>query len=172
MMVLAKAYLQEPKWLNEGYVATFDEQWWRENGVYSAGYLALLTMSLLGTVDEGTIGMLEWLNTFPPLLVTSSLIGRFCDDIGSSEFEHKRKHQYGVSWEKAKEEIKVMALDLWKTLNQELVVRPHHLPFPVLMRFLNLSRVIEVFYKKTDMFTYPELMKDYVVSLFLDNISV
>lgn len=98
------------------------------------------------------------------------------------QFEHKRKHigtaidcymkQYGVSWQKAKEEIKVMALDLWKSLNQELMTRPHQFPLHVLMRFLNLSRVMEVYYKKTDIFTYPELMKDYVASVFLDKIPI
>ncbi|KAL1217279.1 Alpha-humulene/(-)-(E)-beta-caryophyllene synthase [Cardamine amara subsp. amara] len=97
-------------------------------------------------------------------------------------FEHKRKHivtaidcymkQYGVSWEEAREEIKVMASDSWKTINQELMTKPCQFSFPVVMRFLNLSRVMEVFYKKTGIFTQPELMKDYVVSLFLDKIPI
>ncbi|EOA25478.1 hypothetical protein CARUB_v10018817mg [Capsella rubella] len=180
MQVTAKSYIQEAKWLNQDYVATFDE--YKENGVYSASFLALSTVSFLGKVDEVTLDVLEWLNTFPPLLVSSSLIGRFCNDIASCEFEHKRKHivtsidcymkQYGVSWEKATEEIKVMASDSWKTLNQELMMKPHQFPFSVVMRFLNLSRVMEVFYKKTDIFTQPELMKDYVVSLFLNKIPI
>lgn len=83
MMVAIKSYIQEARWLNKGYVATFDE--YRENGTNSACYFVMLTMSLLGTVDEWTLGVLEWLSTSPPLLVTSSLIGRFCDDIVSSE---------------------------------------------------------------------------------------
>lgn len=98
------------------------------------------------------------------------------------QFEHKRKHvgtaidccmkQCGVSWEKAKEEIRVMALDSWKSLNQELMTKPHPFPLPIVMRFLNLSRVIEVFYKNTDSYTHPELMKHHVVSLFLDKIPI
>lgn len=98
------------------------------------------------------------------------------------QFEHKRKHvgtaidcymkQYGVSWEKAKEEVQVMALDLWKSLNEELMAKPHQFPFPILMRFLNLSRVIEVFYKYADTYTHPELIKHHVVSLFIDNIPI
>ncbi|VVB05038.1 unnamed protein product [Arabis nemorensis] len=176
----AKSYIQEAKWLNEDYVATFEE--YKENGVYSANFLALSTISFLGKVDEGTLEVLEWLSTFPPLLVTSSLIGRLCDDIASCKFEHKRKHvgtsidcymkQYGVSWEKAKEDLKVMALDSWKSLNQELMTKPHQFPFPIVTRFLNFSRAVEVLYKDNDIFTHPELMKDYVVSLFLDNIPI
>ncbi|KAG7564983.1 Isoprenoid synthase domain superfamily [Arabidopsis suecica] len=180
MIVTAKAYFQEAKWLSEDYVATFDE--YKENGVYSSSYLALLTGSFLGMVDEGTLDVFEWLSTFPPLLVTSALIGRLCGDIASCKFEHKRKHvgtsidcymkQYGISWEKAEEEIKIMALDSWKSLNQELMTRDHSFPFPIVMRFLNLSRVVEVFYKDADIFTHPELMKHHVVSLFLNKISI
>lgn len=83
MMVTAKAYLQEAKWLNEDYVATFEE--YKENGVYSASYLAMLTVTFLGMVDEGTLDVFEWLSTFPPLLVTCALIGRLCGDIASYE---------------------------------------------------------------------------------------
>jgi len=83
MIVTAKAYLQEAKWLSEDFVATFDE--YKENGVYSSSYLALLTGSFLGMVDEGTLDVFEWLSTFPPLLVTSALIGRLCGDIASCE---------------------------------------------------------------------------------------
>ncbi|KAL9309701.1 putative terpene synthase, metal-binding domain, isoprenoid synthase domain superfamily [Arabidopsis thaliana] len=98
------------------------------------------------------------------------------------QFEHKRKHvgtsidcymkQYGISWEKAEEEIKIMALDSWKSLNQELMTRDHSFAFPIVMRFLNLSRVVKVLYKDTDIFTHPELMKHHVVSLFLNRISI
>ncbi|CAA7056029.1 unnamed protein product [Microthlaspi erraticum] len=180
IMVSAKSYLQEAKWLNEDCVATFEE--YKENGVYSASYLVMLTVTFLGMVDEGTLDVFKWLSTFPPLLATSALIGRLCGDIASCEFEHKRKHvgtsidwymkEYGVSWEKAEEEIKIMALDAWKTLNQELMKRPHPFPFPIVMRFLNFSRVIEVFYKDADIFTEPKLMKHHVVSLFLHNIPI
>ncbi|XP_010412653.1 PREDICTED: alpha-humulene/(-)-(E)-beta-caryophyllene synthase-like [Camelina sativa] len=180
MIVTAKAYLQEAKWLSQDYVATFKE--YKENGVYSSSYLALLSGSFLGMVDEGTLDVFEWLSTFPPLLVNSALIGRLCGDIASCEFEHKRKHvgtsidcymnQYGISWEKAEEEVKIMALDSWKDFNQEMMKRDHSFPYPVVMRFLNLSRVVEVFYKDTDVFTYPELMKHHVVSLFLNKLSI
>ncbi|CAH2064754.1 unnamed protein product [Thlaspi arvense] len=180
MMVNARAYLREAKWLSQDYVATFDE--YKENGIYSACYLAILTVSFLEMVDEATLDVFKWLSTIPPLLVSSALIARLCDDIATSEFERKRKHvgtaidcyvkQYGVSREKALEEVKVMALDSWKSLNQELMTRPQPFPFPIIVRFLHLSRVIEVFYKDTDIFTQPELMKDYVVSLFLENIVI
>ncbi|XP_010480293.1 PREDICTED: alpha-humulene/(-)-(E)-beta-caryophyllene synthase-like [Camelina sativa] len=180
MMEVAKAYLQEAKWLSEDYVATLKE--YAENGAKSSCYLSLLTISFLGMVDEGTLDVLEWLSTSPPILMNSSLIGRFYDDLTSCEFEHKRKHvgtaidcymkQYGVSWEKAKEEIQVMALDLWKSLNQELMTKPHQFPFPITMRFLNLSRVIEIFYKYADTYTHSELLKHHVVSLFIDNIPI
>lgn len=83
IMEVSKAYLQEVKWISQDYVATFKE--YKENGAKSSCYLLLLTISFLGMVDEGTIDVLEWLSTYPPILVDSSLIGRFCDDITSFE---------------------------------------------------------------------------------------
>ncbi|WZY98621.1 hypothetical protein YC2023_070950 [Brassica napus] len=41
--------------------------------------------------------------------------------------------------------------------------RPLPSPFPIVTQFLNLSRVVEVFYKDGDIFTHPELTQDYVI---------
>ncbi|XP_010546417.1 PREDICTED: alpha-humulene/(-)-(E)-beta-caryophyllene synthase-like [Tarenaya hassleriana] len=176
---LGSSYYQEAKWSNEDYIAMFDE--YKENGVFSNGYYSTVATSFAGMTDVCKLDVYEWLSLQPKVLVASEIITRFMDDITSYEFEHKRKHvgtaidcymkQYGVSKEKATEEIERIISETWKDLNQELM-RPYSMPRPILIRILNLTRVIEVFYKYQDSYTHPEFLKDYVVSLFTESIPV
>ena len=97
------------------------------------------------------------------------------------QFERKRKHvatgidfymkQFGVSKERAAEEIFNIVSNAWKDLNQELM-RPHSVNFSLLMPILNLSRVIHVFYRYQDAYTHPEFLKEHVVSLLVENIPI
>ncbi|KAJ0260151.1 Terpene synthase [Hirschfeldia incana] len=177
--VTAIGYMQEVRWVNKDYVPTFDE--YKKNGVYFWSYLEMATGAFLG-MEDASIDAFEWLTTPPKLLVSAALIGRLYNDIASYRFEHKRKHvgtsidcymkQYGVSWEEALGEIKRMGSDSWKDLNQELMSRPYPFSFPLVMPFLNLSRVIEVYYKDEDIFTHSVFLKDYVVSLIIDSIPI
>lgn len=79
--------------------------------------------------------------------------------------------QFGVSKELAVEEMVNIVSDAWKDLNQELM-RPHVIPFPLLMRAFNLSRVIDVFYRYQDSYTHPEFLKEHVVSLLIETIPI
>ncbi|XP_010545915.1 PREDICTED: alpha-humulene/(-)-(E)-beta-caryophyllene synthase-like [Tarenaya hassleriana] len=178
-ILTAKGYHKEAKWLREDYVATFKE--YKENGIFLCAYYAAITSSFVGTGDVAKLDAFEWLSSYPKVFVASLIISRFMDDISTYEFEHKRKHvgtaidcymkEYGVAKGKAIEEIQNIIMDSWKELNQELM-RPHLFPFPLLMRILNLTRVIDVFYKYQDLFTNPELLRDDVVSLFIEEIPI
>ena len=79
--------------------------------------------------------------------------------------------QFGVSKERAAEEIFNIVSNAWKDLNQELM-RPHSVNFSLLMPILNLSRVIHVFYRYQDAYTHPEFLKEHVVSLLVENIPI
>lgn len=79
--------------------------------------------------------------------------------------------QFGVSKERAVEVMGNIVSDAWKDLNQELM-RPHVFPFPLLMRVLNLSRVIDVFYRYQDAYTNPKLLKEHIVSLLIETIPI
>ncbi|XP_024006326.1 alpha-humulene/(-)-(E)-beta-caryophyllene synthase isoform X1 [Eutrema salsugineum] len=175
----ANGYMQEAKWLKNNYIATFDE--YKENAILSSGYYPLIAMTFAGMGDVAKLDAFEWLSSNPKIRVASEIISRFTDDISSYEFEHKREHvatgidcymkQFGVSKEQAVEAIDNIVSDAWKDLNQELM-RPHSCPFPLLMRFLNLSRVIDVFYRYQDAYTHPEFLKEHIVSLFIENIPI
>ncbi|KFK27691.1 hypothetical protein AALP_AA8G415900 [Arabis alpina] len=175
----ANGYMQEARWLKKDHIATFDE--YKENAILSSGYYPLIAMTFAGMGDFAKVDAFEWLSSHPKIRVASEIISRFTDDISSYEFERKREHvatgidcymeQYGVSKEKAVEEIESIVLDAWKDMNQELM-KPHSCPFPLLMRILNLSRVIDVFYRYQDAYTHPEALKEHIVSLFIENIPI
>ncbi|CAB4308041.1 unnamed protein product [Prunus armeniaca] len=56
---------------------------------------------------------------------------------------------------------------LWKDINEELLIRPTDVPRPVLMRTLNLTRVVDLLYKRGEASTHVgKQMKDTVTSLF------
>ena len=79
------------------------------------------------------------------------------------QFEQKRGHfasgvecymkQYGVSEKEVYEKFLQQVEDEWKGINEELL-RPTNVPMPLLMRVLNLSRVIDVIYIGEDGYTH------------------
>lgn len=77
--------------------------------------------------------------------------------------------QFCVSKEQAVQVIANIVSTAWKDLNRELM-RPHSFCFPFLIRILNLSRVIDVFYRYTDAYTNPKFLKEHIVSLIIENI--
>ena len=73
--------------------------------------------------------------------------------------------QHGVSEQVAYDELNKQVVDAWKDINEECI-RPTAFPMPLLMRVLNLTRVIDVVYKERDDYTFVgEGMKDNVASV-------
>uniref|UniRef100_M4FIJ1 Uncharacterized protein n=2 Tax=Brassica campestris TaxID=3711 RepID=M4FIJ1_BRACM len=173
----ANGYMQEAKWLRKDYTAKFDE--YKENAILSSAYYTMMAMTFAGMGDFTKLDAFEWLSSHPKIRVASEIICRFTNDITSYEFEHKREHvatgidcymkQFCVSKERAVQVITNIVSNAWKDLNQELM-RPHSFRFPFLIRILNLSRVIDLFYRYTDAYTNPEFLKEHIVSLLIENI--
>ena len=78
--------------------------------------------------------------------------------------------EYGVSKEKAMEELEKMCANAWKDMNEEFM-KPFPVPKPLLVGIVNLARVVEVFYQYDDALTNPSELKDHVTLLFLQPIN-
>lgn len=98
------------------------------------------------------------------------------------QFEQKRGHvasaielymkEHGVSEQETEKELRKRVLDAWKDIN-EAFLRPTAVQVPILMRILNLSRVIHVLYSDGDNYTHSgTLLKDHVTSLFVSPLPV
>jgi len=98
------------------------------------------------------------------------------------QFEHERVHvasavdccmkQYGISQEEAYKLILKEIEDLWRVMNEECL-KLHHIPRPVLECILNFARVTHFIYEDfEDKYTNPDLLKEYIVALLVDPISI
>ena len=62
--------------------------------------------------------------------------------------------------------------DAWKDINEECL-KPRDVPMPLLMRVVNLARVMDVVYKDEDNYTHAGgIMKDFVESVCINPIPI
>ncbi|GAB4850253.1 hypothetical protein Ancab_029549, partial [Ancistrocladus abbreviatus] len=162
MKILVRAYFEESKWLNKGYMPTMEE--YMKVALVSGGYQMLSITSLIGMEDNEREEDFEWLLSGPKILQAITVISRLMDDMVS----HK---QYGVSEEQACHELNKQVEDAWKDVNQACL-NPTATSSSVLTRMVNLARVIDLVYKEDDCYTHSTKMKDYVTSLFVDSIEI
>lgn len=60
----------------------------------------------------------------------------------------------------------------WKDINKECL-RPTAVPMLIVIRVLNLTRILDVVYKEVDGYSHPEkVLKDHVISLFVNPIAI
>ncbi|XP_074321458.1 (-)-drimenol synthase-like [Silene latifolia] len=182
MKAQCRAYFQEAKWCNQKYVPSYDE-YLDSAAITTAGYTLMSAATYLGMGELATEEAFEWLSQTPKPVKASCIIGRLIGDIASYKLEKNRDHvasavqcymsQYGVSEEEAEEKLRELVEDAWKDLNQEML-RPTKLPRPMMMRILNLSRVIEVFYRlgEDDYSVVSENMKEKIHAVLIDPVMV
>ena len=81
-------------------------------------------------------------------------------------------NENGSTYEEACEKCRRMAADAWKDINKECL-KPLPAPMPILMRIVNLTRAIEVFYHHRDGYTNPTYeTKERVLSVLVNPIPV
>uniref|UniRef100_A0A803MH01 Uncharacterized protein n=1 Tax=Chenopodium quinoa TaxID=63459 RepID=A0A803MH01_CHEQI len=155
MKAQCRGYFQEAKWCHEKYVPTYDE-YLNDAAIRTAGYTLMSGTTFLGMGELATKAAFEWVSQTPKPIKASCMIGRLIGDMASYKIERKRDHvasvvecymkQFRVTEEIALEELHNVVEDAWKDLNEEMF-RPTTFPRPLMNRILNLSRVIEVFYR-------------------------
>ncbi|RVW61551.1 Valencene synthase [Vitis vinifera] len=175
----ARAYFHEAKWLHEGRIPTVEE--YMSVAQVSSGDSMLTITSFIGMGKIVTKEAFDWVITNPKIVTASSVISRLMDDITSHKFEQKRGHvasgvecymkQYGASEEEVYDKFQKQVEDACKDINEEFL-RPTAVPMPLLMRVLNLSRVMYVIYTGGDGYTHVgKVMKNNVASLLIHPIA-
>ncbi|XP_042518576.1 (-)-germacrene D synthase-like [Macadamia integrifolia] len=179
MKAQVRSYLKEAKWFNKGYIPTFEE--YMQNASKSSAVTMVILNSLLGMGDVVTKEVLDWvMNERNKLLNASSLITRLMDDMVTNKAEQERGHvcsaiecyikQYGVSEQEVHDEFSRRVVDAWKDINEECL-KPTDVPMPVLLRCVNLTRIVDTIYKDKDSFTLAhEVLKEPITSLLFDPI--
>ena len=96
------------------------------------------------------------------------------------QFEQGRGHvasaveclvkQHRVGEQEAKEELQKLVVDVWKDINEECL-RPIAVPMQLLLRILNLTRVIDVLNSDKDNYAHVGTkLKNFVASLLINPI--
>ncbi|KAK4576358.1 hypothetical protein RGQ29_027073 [Quercus rubra] len=171
-----RASFHEAKWFHQKHIPTMDE--YMRIALVTSAYSMLATTSLVGMGDIVTKDSFEWLFSDPKMVRASAVVCRLMDDIVSHKFEQKRGHvasavecymaQHGGTEEEAINEFCKQVTDAWKDINKECLY-PTTVPMPILMRILNLARVIDVVYKDEDGYTHAGIvLKDFVTSMLID----
>nr|XP_043635533.1 beta-caryophyllene synthase-like [Erigeron canadensis] len=160
MKELIRSYMMEAKWANEGYIPTTEEN--MSLRFVSSGYSMLATTCLVGMGDIATHESMKWALAGPPLVKASCAIARLMDDIFSQREEKERKHvtssvesymkEYNVTEEYVHDLFNKKVEEAWKDINRELLMCKD-VPMPIIIRVINLTRVMDVLYKTKDSFT-------------------
>ncbi|XP_022734539.1 (+)-delta-cadinene synthase isozyme A-like [Durio zibethinus] len=155
-----QAYYVEAKWLHENHTPTLEE--YMSIALVTCGYQMLTIASFVGMEDTITKETFIWAFNDPKILRASTIIFRLMDDITGHKFEQERGHipsaiecymkQYGLSEQVAYNEFKKQIKDAWMDINEEFL-KPTVVPVAALNRILNLTRVIDLFYKDEDTYT-------------------
>ncbi|KAK4539106.1 hypothetical protein RGQ29_031971 [Quercus rubra] len=180
MKRLVRAYFDEAKWFYQNYIPTMEE--YMHVALKSSGLPMLTTISFVGMGDIVTKEAFDWTFSNPKIITASSVIGRLMDDMKSHKFEQERGHapsavecymkQHGVSEQVVHDEFNRQVANAWKDINEECI-RPTVVLRPLLMRCLNLTRVLDIIYKEGDNYTHVgKEMKDNVASVLIDPIPI
>ncbi|KAI3706246.1 hypothetical protein L6452_23857 [Arctium lappa] len=180
MKEFIRSYMMEAKWLHEGYIPTVDEH--MSNAFVSSGYSMLTTTCFVGMGEMVTDESFKWALKSPPIVKASCAIARLMDDISSHKEEQERDHvassvesymkQYDVTEEHAYKLIRKHINDAWKDISRESLICTD-VAMPLIMRVINLTRVMDVLYKNKDNFTHVgEEVIGHIKSLLVHDISL
>ncbi|KAF8019319.1 hypothetical protein BT93_G0101 [Corymbia citriodora subsp. variegata] len=175
-----RVYFLEAKWFYTNYTPTLGE--YMPLALLTSGYELSAITSLVGMGDVVTKHAFEWLLGDCKILKASQIINRLMNDVASHQFEQKREHvasavelfmkEHGVSKQETKKELWKRVADAWKDIN-EAFLHPTAVQVPILMRVLNLSRVIHVLYSDGDNYTHSRtVLRDHLTSLFVSPLPV
>ncbi|CAI0428584.1 unnamed protein product [Linum tenue] len=174
-------YLEEARWLDKGYVPTFEE--YRRVSSVSILYQWLAFAAFCGMGESAPKEVFDWLFTEPKLFVASSEHCRLMDDVVTHEFEQDRGHapssvecymkQYGVSRKEAIDVLSDLVEENWKIINGELLNPPAHVPKEILLIFLGFAQIMEVLYGDGDGYTNSKTTtKDMLTALLVTPFNV
>nr|QIT07369.1 beta-caryophyllene synthase 2 [Atractylodes lancea] len=179
MKELVTGYMTEAKWRNEGYIPTTEEH--ISVTFITCGFKLLVTSSFVGMGDIVTDESFKWISTHPPLVKASCAVCRFQDDIVTHKEEQQRKHvassvecylkQLDVTEDHVYDLLNKKVEGAWKEIIQESLMCKD-VPMALVIRVINMARLIDVLYKGKDHFTHvgDELI-NHIKSLLLDTMS-
>ncbi|KAH0681302.1 hypothetical protein KY284_022387 [Solanum tuberosum] len=177
MKEIVKSYYIEAEWFLEGKIPSFKE--YLGNALVTGTYYLLAPTSLLG-IKSASKKTFDWIMNKPKILVASAIIGRVIDDIATYKIEKEKgqlvtgiecyMQENNLSVEEASAQLSEIAENAWKDLNKECIKSTDSMPTEILMRVVNLTRLIDVVYKNNqDGYSDPKNNVKSVIEALLVN---
>ncbi|CAH8346016.1 unnamed protein product [Eruca vesicaria subsp. sativa] len=178
--ILVKGNLDLAKWAQIAHVPSFED--YMVVGEVEVSLYASIAATLMGMGHIASEEAYEWLKSRPKLIQAISINGRLMNDMTGFEDDMNRGYvttgvncymkQYGVTKAETFKELHKMRVHNDKIVNEELLTTKD-VPRRVLKQALNCARMANVAYGYGEGLTHPEgKIKDYIVSLYLDLISL
>ncbi|EOA32121.1 hypothetical protein CARUB_v10015372mg [Capsella rubella] len=172
---VGRAYHAIARWARTGDVPSFDD--YMEVVIEIAAMDDYVSYSLVAMEECEEKQLYEWFDSKPKIIHTLSVLFRLRNDIASFELEMSRGEvangvncymkQYGVTKEAAVKALSKIAKESYKMMMEELM-SSKDVPRQILVRVINIGRVIDLYYKEGDTFAAPDQkMKQLIASLFL-----
>ncbi|KAM0897968.1 hypothetical protein ACQ4PT_022203 [Festuca glaucescens] len=166
---VSECMLQEVVWREEGRVPSLYQH--LTVTTMTTFYWALACISFAGmSKDEETNKLIfDWVREFPTIIVNACTICRLMDDISGHERERDGNNvatavacyarDHATTDEDAKEALRLMVEDHWRSITKEFLGNKS-IPTSLLVRVINLARVMESMYRKHDGYTQSSRIKD------------
>ncbi|CAH8357951.1 unnamed protein product [Eruca vesicaria subsp. sativa] len=168
-------YLATAQWARAGHVPSFED--YMEVGSSASGLHDFAAYGYISMDDCDQKQLNEWFSSKPKILEALNNVFRLRNDIVTFEQEVSRGEvangvncymkQHGVTKEAAAEVLRKMERENYKIVMEEFVLSKD-VPRQILVRAVNIARVIDLFYKEGDGFGHPDQkIEDNITSLFL-----
>ncbi|CAL1367245.1 unnamed protein product [Linum trigynum] len=176
---VARLYLEEERRSQsyKGFVPTLDE--YRQLSCVTTCFEWIVYATICGLGDSVSKSDFEWLASSPEMLIISSDICRFQDDLADNMKEPDTAHfasslecymkQYDASRQEAIDGLNKLIDEDWMIMNEELLLNiPSHVCKRVPIVILNLVRFMDTNYKDYDGYTHSSTRtKDILIALLL-----
>ncbi|KAL6875685.1 hypothetical protein ACP4OV_013198 [Aristida adscensionis] len=164
----SRCMLQEVAWREGGQVPALHD--YLKVSAVTTFYWPLACISFLGmdAADDIFTGAIP----FPDKIIESAAVAcRLMDDISGHECEKERSkcvtavdcyvREHGVNVQQAKQALSCLVDEQWKVMNREFLA-DDAVPPQLLVRVMNLERLMESVYKDVDGYTHPEQIAGHI----------
>uniref|UniRef100_A0ACD6A1H1 Uncharacterized protein n=1 Tax=Avena sativa TaxID=4498 RepID=A0ACD6A1H1_AVESA len=175
---VCKGYVTEIIWRDNTYIPPLDEH--LKVTLITCFYWAINCTAFVVFEENVTDEVLEWMSKFPQIVKDSCIVSRLMDDIVAHEFETERNNvatavtcymkEYGTTKEVASEALWDIVENAWNDMNKEYLTMTA-IPATLLIRVINLARMMETMYKEIDGYTDSAILKKRISLLLQEPIA-
>lgn len=175
---VCKGYVTEICWRDSKCVPPLKEH--LQVTLVTCFYWAINCTAFVAFEEGVTEEVMKWISMFPQIVKDSCIVSRLMDDIVAHAFETERNNvatavtcymkEYNTTREEASEALWNMVENAWKDMNHEYL-KLTSIPSSLLIRVINLARMMETMYKKIDGYTDSAVLKEWISLLLAQPIT-